>query len=1075
MPVGPEGTPQAVTRRLSLAEGLEDIQAFVDDKPTSIPAERWLHRLQDSLGDGPRTPELWSSLLLVGMRSTDDDLRRLCTRQYLDLMQSEDSARPLLSLLSSLLEEYDAYERPRAVLIQRIYRELQRRRFDRRSETVRFLLSLQQIFQISYDQGFVDGSVRCLLLLLRNRQRPSDRALSDTIRDRIRVTLRHGGVPEITELTIKRQLGTFALEDVPSEFIASIYARLVEENSRPQVLGSLALLRRWYAHIPRNQRKDPQMFDERLREWRLGSPAKGGKLSVTEDVELTRILEANSNVVDLLVRLTDHWVDRGQICEAAVGVLRRLPAARRLIASPDRKRWPVFLEEFRRPDRRHLLPAALGFYERFASGLRVDLRPGDEDADGQDLKTYRRQLRFVHRWADLESDRWVVQTISDLCFDPTRPLPDRRRCLSTLDAIDPGDLPQRLAEYAAENPSTDPLVPDVLDLIQRREDWRFWDVCAHYLSLVGPASPATSFPLVQSLIRAAGSTGHAGMVTTLLPWAFDASDPESQKLAEAALDQAGYGVFVERERLARYLQSLQPEKNSAADELRQVFERIGQEELRKLRAQTQVSDHRFGFEQSYTEMGLQLTNYQSFTTGKMIDLAIIDKQLEELTQKIRHLTQRKNQLEVQRDRLLERKRALLRELDRVEDQTRRTQRRERETRHRLDQLIRRNQELERQRSRRAAAVESALRRLREVERQQRQQIHNLESRYHRLQGEERDNQSGIQSCQGQINNQQHSLHSASSALSGLEARARGLQNERSRLPADSPRRHSLQSSISSVRGQISSQHSTISRIEGNIAGLRRQIDGHSRRIAEIQSSGRQIQHDIRAAGELISNQESRVSSARRSLDACLREIAAVNQQIHAQQATLTAIRDQLNHLAAEGKRLREILTVLQEEEARIRRELLPVIRSLEEAKRQYERINAQREAEEQDLRQNNRRYETVTRELGQALDDRQQRLGQLHGEIRQVHRTLSGLAQKETRSENRLNELVTRIRDHMKQFENLRDKSEKLLIKQDDIAHSRSLLRRANQDRRELEKLYDAYQLSKAAESFVQITRRADE
>ena len=1060
----------------SLAGGLKDIQSFLDDGVPPVPVEQWLARLQESLGEGPRAHDLWPAILLVGIRSANNELRDLCVRRYLELLTDTDSARPLLGLLSSILEEYDAYERPRAVLIQRIYRALQNRKLDRRSETVRFLLGLRKIFEISYDRGFVDGCVRCMLWLLQNRENPSDRVLSDAVHSRISHTLRFSGAPEVTELAIKRRLGELALEDVPADFVSGVYARLVEENNQNQTLGSLGLMRRWYAHIPLRARKDAKAFDEELHQWRRSRRFSDQGAEPLEDTALTRILEANSSAVDILTLVVDadHWGDSGRICKAAVDVLRRLPAARRLIADPDRGRWPPLLATFQRPDRRSLLPAALAFFERFTSGLRTDFKLGDEEIDPQELKTYRQRLRFVHNWADLENDRWIVQEISQLGFDIRRELSDRRLCLKTLDTIDPGDLPQQLADYASKGLSTDPLLPNILELVQKRGDWRFWEVCAPYLALVDPTSPG-GFPHLPTLFRAAGSTGHNGMVTALLPWVFDCPNSEIQSLAEEQLTEAGYGIFVERERISRLIQSLQPQKNAAAEELYRIFERIGEQEIDKLKAQKQMGGHRFGFEQNYSEMSLQLTNYRSFTTGKTIDLAIIDKQLEELTQKIERLTDRKNELEIQRDRLLQRKQSLLNELAHVEQRTADTERRQREASRRLNQLIQKNNQLKGEHSRLASEVDRAQSRLGDTARKQKNTVQRLQSQYRSLQQEKRDNQRGIEQCSDRRRGQQGALRSASNTLSSLQARARSLESQRSQTPADSPRRSSLTRSIRDIRRQVSTQQSTIKGIETSINDLKRQIDRHGRRISNIVSTGQQIQQDIRAADETVKKAESKVSAACRKRDACQREIETVHTQIQNEQATIDTINERLGDLASQARRLRDDITVLQRREAEIHRQLLPVIRSLEEAKREFQKINRQREAEEQDLRQNNQHFQTVTRELSQTLNHHQQKLDLLYEEVGQVHRSLADLARQETRSEQHLNELVTRIRDRTKQIEAMREKAEALMIQQDDLAHGRSLLRRADQDRRELEELFDAYQLSKAAETYARLSRSVDE
>lgn len=1062
------------TASASLAKGLEDVQEFLDDRTPPVPAEQWLNRLQEALGQGPRVHDLWPAILLVGIRSSDDRLRDLCVRRYLELLDDPGSSYPALHLLSSILEEYDAYERPRAVLVQRIYRSLRHQKLDRRSEIIRFLLGTQRIFEISYDRGFVDGCVRCLLWLLDHRGNPSDRVLSEAIHHRIRDTLRFSGVPEVTELTIKRQLGKLPLADVPADFVASIYERLEGESNPRQILGSLKLMQRWYEYIPLRARSDPRAFEQELNAWRQERRLSDRPKEALEDTVMTRILEANSKVIEILSRVidSDHWGDSAQVCAAAVDVLCRLPAARALIADPDRTRWPSLLAGFRRKDRRSLLPAALAFFECFVSGLRTDLKPDGDNVDPQDLKTYRQRLRFVYNWADLENDRWIVQTLSELSFDGSRLLADRRACLRALDQIDPGDLAQRLAEFAATEPSTDPLVPDILELIERRGEWQFWDVCKHYLSLVDPTASAIDFPHLPALFRAAGSTGHCGMVMTLVLWVFDSSNPELCSLAEEQLNKAGYGIFVERERTSRLIQSLQPQKDRAADALYQVFERIGEQELGKQNAQKQIGGHRFEFERGYAEVGLQLTNYQSFTTGKMIDLAIIDKKLEELTQKIDHLTQRKNELEVQRDRLLERKRALLNDLAQVEQQATETQQRERRARERLGQLMKKNQQLESEHSRRESEVDRAQGRLRDTAQRQGNTIRSLQSSYQGLQREERDNQRGIERCHGRQRGQEGALRAAQDALSRRQARARSLENERSRTRADSPRRGTLESSIRDARRHVSSQLSTVDNLKSDISSLGRQIDQHRRRIAEIRNSGRRIQQDIRAADEEVKREQSNVAAACRRRDACQREIESLHHQIHQEQATIAAIEERLRYLETQTRRLRDDISDLQEREAEIHRQLLPVIRSLEEAKREFQKINRQREAEEQDLRSNNHRFSAVTVELGKTLGHHQQQLDHLYEDVSRAHRALSELARQQTQGEQNLNELVSRIQDLMKQFETLREKAEKILLKQDDLAHSRSLLRRADHDRRELEELFDAYQLSKAAETYARISRR---
>jgi chromosome segregation ATPase len=188
-------------------------------------------------------------------------------------------------------------------------------------------------------------------------------------------------------------------------------------------------------------------------------------------------------------------------------------------------------------------------------------------------------------------------------------------------------------------------------------------------------------------------------------------------------------------------------------------------------------------------------------------------------------------------------------------------------------------------------------------------------------------------------------------------------------------------------------------------------------------------------------------------------------ELEARLQSLVTTREQLERQEAI---LASALAELQSFEEGIRRELIPVIESLDQALREYQKINARRAEEERQLEAENRRVEQITADLNASLEGTRQQLDAHHEEMESLHRAIEDLNGTRSRTDEELQAIIARIRDLRDRYECLLQASEEMSLQRDAAARSRSLLRRLDRDRSELAKLAYGRTLTYAAEAYEQ-------
>lgn len=1051
----------AATYPTPLADELQRVHDFLDTAigPDAEPAPI-LEEIADPSNDAATHRQLLPRLLLTAVTSPSPALREMAIKHYLSLFQKTGARQSINDLLGFCMADYEDFDRVRVGLVSLLRGELRRNAGQWSVETVKFMLNIRRIFTISYSPQFAEGAVECLYQLFEESGQDSSTVLSRLVYRWMNQSLKKGNTPAATEKALKRRLARIRFFEVDPGFVESLYDRLMVEANPEKLIDTLNLLAHWYRDCDLDHPADVTVRGE-LYGYGRGYLDEASVLSR----RCSRILEANGRILRRVLELMETWMDHPRLYRSAVDVLQRLPAARQQLRPGGLDGRPPFWDRFWKDRRReHVFQGALVFFETFVSGLTVNLdrRQEDEEGDQTEGDTYRQRLSKAYVWAKLESDIGIVDILCRVIGDTDETGNRRRAALVSLARINPADLTQRLLRFAREHVPEDTLVAAILSVMEKRADWEDWDICRHYFDLFDYKRRC---PFLVALLKAAGTTGNAGMIDVLVPHALDYPDEKIRRLARRMLTQAGYDRFVDREEIQRQIRDLTPQQEKAFTDLTAVQDQTNERMSRRFELSKQMETTRHRIDSHCLALKTAVTRFGSFVTEKHIDLAVIDKRLEELTRKIRHLTKRKNELESQIDILLRQKedlqnqeRACQQDIHREAETIRRIQQR-------LSELRSERRRLESRRSQLTAAFDSAAAEARRIESEEQSRIYTLQQDYNRLEQREYSCLADIRSAESELNQ----LAYQESRLRNSKAAAQRQVNSYSRQydamgPDDD--RSGVRSRLQSARNELQNVLSQISSLNNEIYSESSRRDRLQQEVNQIRRDGQNIQTDIRRSEERIQGAKHNVAARQYDLEACLREIVRNLNETEQQETALDISRQNQVRLESLLEDLRRTLMRLQEREAQLEAQLVPVIRDLKAAKREYQRINAQMEAEERAIAKGRAEADELRSNIEANLDNTRSNWDELDEQIRRLKTALGQLIKERNQCGQRFQRLSECIEDLKTQYRQLTERCQEMLLEKDRSAYSQGLLRRLQFNLAQLDRLDYCRLVSAAAKKF---------
>ncbi len=1040
------------------SDELRIIQDFIDEKyQTHDTAVDQLTVIKDALAEGKYSQDLWQRVLLVGLKSRREDIRRICGQYYTDMFQDENAKQSINDLLSFTMEDYKDSGHVRSDFIRVIRTELSVNRQKFLMEPIKFMLNLRRIFEVSFPKGFAEECVRCLFMLINDNEKDSSRALGKIAAGWITDALRTCNAPKITESVIKRELGRQSFEKVDCAFVDNVSRGLQTTTSPDRLIDSLNLLEKWYQQFSYN--KTPYC-DELLTELKIYN--RNATYKIDENIQ--RVLFANSKILNDIVEIINEWPENAKVCKAAINVVNKLPAARQLISAKEEEKWPKFLVEFRNTKKQHIFQIGLDYISEFTSGLTVNMEnESTEKISKDESNSYRQRLCRINRWAGLESDRVVIAWLLEIMSDIDSSLERRKSAAACLFKINPSNIHDLLAGFALNNPSTNPLIPDLLAMTLKLDSWEVWKFCAHYFEIFSNKKPC---PFLQILMEAAAKTGNAEMINVLIPYVFDSEEPHIRNQAERALRSSGYGIFIDREALSRTLQKLANEKDDVFAKLQRLYEDTNKRIYEKMGVQIDIETNRSKQEEQYLELKLQITRYQAFATGKMVDLSIIDKQLKELTERIDHLTRRKIKLEAQMALFIDARNNLTKMLHSLKSEIDINRRNRENASKQLSNFQNQLNSLKNNRVMLQQQFDSSVQELSDVTNEQNRLNRSRGQDYNKLQDQKSRLEYDINSLSEEIREMDYQLSNNIDEMNSLIDELNRVNRQLSFTNYDDPSRRNLINRRDRARSEINGIKRDNSRVKRQRNRQYIEIDNRNRNINKINKESNNLARHIRASEEVAASASNNVDVARTNLQNCDRDIEETQYKIHSVSQELNSIQNAIERLEIEAAKLRNEIDDLIIKEKKIERDMLPVIHDLEEAKREYERINAKMIKEEEIIRKEKKRVDAIQKRLTSDLEVSRSRFEELSKQASNIHKSIEFLESENTKCNNSFNEIVQKIKDNKKKMESLIEISEKAIIEKNREAYTRTCLNRLEKDRYEMDKLEYGRAMALAADTF---------
>jgi len=1042
------------------SQGLELVQEFIKHcKAGDKQAQNNLDSVREMLQTNTQRPDFWRRLLLIVMSSNFADLKDKVIREYINLIQQDEANRSINDLLSFCMDDYHDFEHIRSILIDILYTELKTRSDLWTGETIKFMLNMKRIFEVSYSEQFTSGAVNCLFSVLDNKENHSSRILSNTVLDWFRTSLREGTSPSVTERAIKKGLSRRSFNSVKIEFIESIYDRLDVESNPEKLLDTFATLKKWYKNFHYENTDNHISLKNELEE--IGR----GRLEFNSTVRDTtkRILNANYRVLQRILEIIDFWSGNKTICESAFQLLLLLPAARRVLTEKHTNWRLSVLLRFADESREYLFNGALDFFATFVSGMTRNIEEKYEEAGEANGRKYHQRLTLVNKWAQLDYDVRIIDTLNKLMSDSELELSRRKSALHCLTRINPHNLYSLFNEFSLSHPTNDPLVPHILDVIIKLKAWDCWSFCNRYFVVYDLDNRC---PFLDQLMQAAIATGNALMIDIFVSYAFDFPDKTIRNQAREGLEKVGYGNFYHREKINRAIRKLYPEHTKAFNKYQTAFQESNSKQSKRFNTQINLQKTRMVIEKEYLDLKMQVTSFQTFSTGKFIVLSIIDKKLKELTEKIDHLTQRKNELEIQKDILIRKRDDLTAEWESCAKEIERKQKKTRDIQKRLEKLQSERHQLKNQLSRLTADLHQAENNAQQVKHQQQNLISRLKSEYNELEHQIREYQHRIEVMGNSYYSTQSEVSSISMQIGNMTDDINYLHREIDYRASDDPGLSSLQQEIRQKEHSRRNLQSDLQRLNSQLNKI--QLDINNLKSQENQAENRrtEILRNLRSAEEAIDSAEQKVELAYNNETNCQQRIAENRSNTQYEEQNLASTNSEIQSLQIHNNELQNRIVELKNREQELVAELLPVIHDLNQAKKEYEKINRQKESEEQIINKENRKAEILRDTITNSLRESNTQWQGLSGEITGLQNELYELFKTIEYWDGKVSDLSQQIEDNKRTYQRMDEKCQQALLAIDREAQTKQLLARLNFDLDQMNKLEYCRWMCKAIDRF---------